>query len=87
MALRFGGVGAVEVRRSAEPDLDVAARLPCLLRRRREEARMEDVVEMLNVECESPPVPTMSHYELIRTHETTTQHPLLTPRWVIGVGN
>jgi len=37
------------LRRSAEPDLEVEARLPCLLRRRRDEARIEDVVEMLNV--------------------------------------
>jgi hypothetical protein len=26
------------------------------------EAIMEEVVETLKVECESPPVPTMSHY-------------------------
>ena len=56
-----GGRGAMFARRSAEPDLDVAERLPCLERRSREEAIMEEVVEMLNVLWESPPVPTMSH--------------------------
>jgi hypothetical protein len=47
--------------RSAEPDLDVEARLPCLATRSSEDAMMDDVVEILNVLCESPPVPTMSH--------------------------
>lgn len=47
--------------RSAEPDLEVEARLPCLETRRSEEARMEAVVLMLKVLWESPPVPTMSH--------------------------
>jgi hypothetical protein len=63
IAIKLGCVGKVEVRRSAEPDLDVEARFPCLLRISRDEARMEDVVEMLNVWCESPPVPTISHYQ------------------------
>lgn len=35
--------------------------MPCLETRRSEEARMEEVVEMLKVLWESPPVPTMSH--------------------------
>lgn len=35
------------VRRSAEPDLEVEARLPCLEIRRREEAMILDVVLML----------------------------------------
>jgi len=48
-------------RRSAEPDLEVEALLPCLAMRRRLEARMEEVVLMLKVLWESPPVPTMSH--------------------------
>jgi hypothetical protein len=48
-AIRSGGAGKVQLSRSAEPDFDVEARLPCLLKRRREEPRMEDVVEMLNV--------------------------------------
>lgn len=48
-AIKLGAVGCVEVSRSAEPDLDVEARLPCLLKSRREEARMDDVVEMLKV--------------------------------------
>jgi hypothetical protein len=46
--------------RSAAPDLEVEARLPCLAIRRRLEARIEEVVLMLNVLWESPPVPTMS---------------------------
>lgn len=63
MAERLGGVGkAMLAMRSAEPDLEVEARLPCLEMRRREEARMEAVVEMLKVLWASPPVPTMSHY-------------------------
>jgi len=49
IAIKFGAVGFIEVRRSADPDLEVEARFPCLLRRRREELRMEDVVEILNV--------------------------------------
>lgn len=65
MAERFGGVGnAMLAMRSAEPDLEVDARLPCLEMRRREEARMEAVVEMLKVLWESPPVPTMSHWRM-----------------------
>lgn len=48
-------------RMSAEPDWEVDARFPCFARRRKDEAMMDDVVEMLKVECESPPVPTMSH--------------------------
>jgi len=48
-AFKFGAVGRVDVSKSAEPDLEVEALFPCLLRRSREEARIEDVVEMLNV--------------------------------------
>lgn len=63
MRARLGGVGkAMWAMRSAEPDLEVEARLPCLERRSREEARMEAVVEMLKVLWASPPVPTMSHW-------------------------
>ncbi len=51
----------MQLRRSAEPDLEVEALLPCLARRRRLDARIEEVVLMLNVLCESPPVPTISH--------------------------
>jgi hypothetical protein len=47
---------------SAEPDVEVAERLPCLAMRSMEEARTEAVVLMLKVLWESPPVPTMSHY-------------------------
>jgi hypothetical protein len=50
-------------RRSAEPDFDVEARLPCFAIMSREEATMEAVVLMLNVLWESPPVPTTSHYK------------------------
>ncbi len=58
---RFGAEGRVDWRRSAEPDFEVEARLPCFETRRRLEANMEDVVEMLKVWWLSPPVPTMSH--------------------------
>ena len=61
MAIKFGAVGKVEFKRSAEPDLDVEALFPCLLNMRRDEARMEEVVDILKVWCESPPVPTISH--------------------------
>jgi hypothetical protein len=47
--MRFGVVGTVQERRSADPDLDVDARFPCLLKRRSDDARMEEVVEMLKV--------------------------------------
>jgi len=62
MFMRFGAEGRVQARRSAEPDLEVDALLPCLLTRRRDEARMDEVVEMLKVWWESPPVPTISHF-------------------------
>lgn len=55
-----GARGAMQLRRSAEPDLEVEARLPCFAMRRRLEAMIEALVLMLNVLCESPPVPTMS---------------------------
>lgn len=50
---------------SAEPDLEVAERLPCFAMRSREEARTEAVVLMLKVLWESPPVPTMSHWVVV----------------------
>jgi len=59
--MRSGGKGLVELRRSADPDLEVEALFPCLLRSSSEDAKIEEVVEMLNVDQESPPVPTMSH--------------------------
>lgn len=62
-AARIGAVGAVLLRRSAEPDFDVDALLPCLLTSSSDEARMDAVVEMLKVLWESPPVPTMSHWK------------------------
>ena len=46
---------------SAEPDLEVDARLPCLAMSSSEEAMIDEAVLMLNVEWPSPPVPTMSH--------------------------
>jgi hypothetical protein len=49
MFSRIGGLGNVLCRRSADPDFEVDARLPCFAMKRREEARMEDVVLMLNV--------------------------------------
>ncbi len=52
----------VQARTSADPDLDVEARLPCLAMSRSEDAKIEEAVLMLKVECPSPPVPTMSHY-------------------------
>jgi hypothetical protein len=42
--------------------MDDCALLPCLAVSRTGEAMMDAVVEMLKVECESPPVPTMSHF-------------------------
>lgn len=62
-------MGTVDCKRSAEPDLEVLALLPCLDMRRREEARIEEVVLMLKVWWESPPVPTMSHC-IIVSHMT-----------------
>jgi hypothetical protein len=59
-----GGFGGAQERRSAEPDREVDARLPCFPIMRREEASMLEVVEMLKVLCESPPVPTISHWFL-----------------------
>jgi hypothetical protein len=47
--VRVGAVGSVEVRRSADPDLEVEALFPCLLKSKRDDARIEDVVEMLKV--------------------------------------
>jgi hypothetical protein len=74
-----GGIGRMHASKSADPERDVEALLPCLAIMRREEARMEEVVLMLNVLCESPPVPTMSHY---RTGKLliTDDRPSLTPR-------
>lgn len=46
---KFGAVGNVEARRSADPDFEVDALFPCLLRSKRDEAKMDDVVEMLKV--------------------------------------
>ena len=45
-----GTIGWMACNRSAEPEADEDARLPCLLRRRSDEARIDDVVEILNVE-------------------------------------
>jgi len=44
-----GGLGGAQERRSAEPDRDVEALLPCLAIMSSDEARMDDVVLMLNV--------------------------------------
>jgi len=48
-AIRCGAVGRVQLSKSAEPDFDVEARLPCLLKSKRDEARIDDVVEILKV--------------------------------------
>ncbi len=48
--MRFGGLGLVELRRSAEPDFEVEALFPCFASKRSDEAIIDDVVEMLNVE-------------------------------------
>lgn len=62
-----GAVGKVmDARRSADPERDVDALLPCLAIISRDEARMEAVVLMLNVLWESPPVPTMSTWCVVR---------------------
>jgi hypothetical protein len=47
--MRLGAVGTVAFSKSAEPDFDVEALFPCLLRRSREEAKIDEVVEILNV--------------------------------------
>lgn len=61
MAEILGGTGRMQFRTSAEPEKDVCERLPCLATSSRAEAMIEEVVETLNVEWESPPVPTISH--------------------------
>lgn len=48
-AIRIGAFGLMALRTSEEPDLEVEALLPCLLIKRSEEARMEEVVDMLKV--------------------------------------
>jgi len=45
----LGGVGRAQARRSAEPDFEVEARLPCLAINRREDERIDAVVLMLKV--------------------------------------
>ena len=64
-AIKLGGTGRVELRRSADPDLDVDALFQCLLRSKSEDAKMDEVVEILKVLCESPPVPTISHCDCV----------------------
>lgn len=44
-----GGLGGTQARRSADPERDVDALLPCFPTSRREDARMLEVVEMLKV--------------------------------------
>lgn len=65
MAVMTGGLGGAHDNRSAEPERDVEALLPCFAIMRRDEARIDEVVLMLNVLWESPPVPTMSHCTLV----------------------
>ena len=45
----LGGVGGAQASKSAEPERDVLARLPCFAIRRREDAKMDEVVLMLKV--------------------------------------
>ena len=45
----LGGVGGAQASKSAEPERDVLARLPCFAIRRREDAKMDEVVLMLIV--------------------------------------
>ena len=59
-AVIIGAFGGAHAKRSAEPERDVEALLPCFATISRALARMDDVVERLKVLCESPPVPTMS---------------------------
>ena len=49
MAVITGGFGGAQDRRSAEPERDVEALLPCFAIMRSDEARMEEVVLMLKV--------------------------------------
>lgn len=49
VAVITGAVGDVDASRSAEPDFEVEALLPCFATRRRDEARIEAVVLILNV--------------------------------------
>lgn len=65
--LIIGGRGCISFTRSALPDFEVLALFPCFDTKSNAEAMMDEVVLMLNVLCASPPVPTMSHYELIST--------------------
>jgi hypothetical protein len=53
----------MQATRSALPDFEVLALLPCFETMSRAEARMDEVVLMLKVSWPSPPVPTMSHYD------------------------
>ena len=57
-----GAFGGIFCSKSADPDLDVDALFPCFAIISRDEATIEAVVLILNVLCESPPVPTTSHY-------------------------
>jgi hypothetical protein len=61
IAVITGALGGVHESRSADPERDVDALLPCFAIIRSDEASIEEVVLMLKVLCESPPVPTMSH--------------------------
>lgn len=58
---REGPGSFIQASTSAEPDLLVLARLPCLAISSRDEQMMLLAVLMLKVLWKSPPVPTMSH--------------------------
>lgn len=51
----------MQATKSALPDFEVLALLPCLETMSNAEAKMEEVVLMLKVSWPSPPVPTISH--------------------------
>ena len=52
-----GDWGVIACSKSAEPEVDEEALLPCLLSRRRGDTTMDAVVDTLKVEWPSPPVP------------------------------
>lgn len=48
-AIKLGAEGVMALSTSEEPDLDVDALLPCLLIKRSEDAKIDEVVDMLKV--------------------------------------
>ena len=58
---RSGALLGIFWSKSADPDFDVEALLPCFAIMSRADVTIDAVVLMLKVLCESPPVPTTSH--------------------------